>query len=111
MRHLTTGVWEIFIPDLAQGEKYKFEIRARDGEILKKTDPLARAFEAPPQTAAIVHDVSGYVWQDAPWMEARGAEGGWLEKPVSAYEVHLGSWALVPEEGNRFLTYRELAHR
>src|SRR3954451_19366004 len=111
MRHLTTGVWELFIPDLADGEKYKFEIRARDGAILKKTDPFARAFEAPPQTTAIVHDVSRYAWEDGAWMDARAAQGAWLDKPMSAYEVHLGSWARVPEEGNRFLTYRELAHR
>jgi 1,4-alpha-glucan branching enzyme len=111
MRLLTTGVWEIFIPDLRDGEKYKFEIRTRTGEILKKTDPFARAFEAPPQTAAIVHDISQYVWRDQGWMTARAACGAWLDRPMSAYEVHLGSWARVPEEGNRFLTYREMAHR
>ena len=111
MRFLTTGVWEIFIPDFADGEKYKFEIRTRNGAILKKTDPFARAFEAPPQTAAIVHDISRYVWRDGDWMASRPAQGAWLDRPVAAYEVHLGSWARVPEEGNRFLTYREMAHR
>jgi 1,4-alpha-glucan branching enzyme len=111
MRHLATGVWEIFIPDLGDGEKYKFEIRTRSGAILKKTDPFARAFEAPPQTAAIVCDTSTYVWRDGGWMSGRAALGAWLEKPCSIYEVHLGSWARVPEEGNRFLTYRELAGR
>ena len=112
MRFLTAGgIWEIFIPDLPDGEKYKFEIRARTGAILKKTDPFARAFEAPPQTAAIVHDISQYVWRDGDWMTSRPAQGAWLDKPLAAYEVHLGSWARVPEEGNRFLTYREMAHR
>jgi 1,4-alpha-glucan branching enzyme len=112
MRFLTAGgIWEIFIPDLPDGEKYKFEIRARTGAILKKTDPFARAFEAPPQTAAIVHDISQYVWRDGEWMTSRPAQGAWLDKPLAAYEVHLGSWARVPEEGNRFLTYREMAHR
>ena len=111
MRFLETGVWEIFIPAFADGEKYKFEIRTRNGAILKKTDPFARAFEAPPQTAAIVHDSSRYVWEDADWMSARPSQGAWFEKPLSVYEVHLGSWARVPEDGNRFLTYRELAHR
>src|SRR5580765_642596 len=105
------GVWEIFVPDLADGEKYKFEIRAKTGAILKKTDPFARAFEAPPQTASIVHDIGAYAWRDDEWMASRPAQGAWLDKPFSAYEVHLGSWARVPEEGNRFLTYRELAHR
>jgi 1,4-alpha-glucan branching enzyme len=111
MRFLETGVWEIFIPGFADGEKYKFEVRTRNGAILKKTDPFARAYEAPPQTAAIVHDSSRYVWGDADWMSSRPAHGAWLEKPLSIYEVHLGSWARVPEDGNRFLTYRELAHR
>src|SRR5579862_2872102 len=58
------GVWEVFIPDLPDGEKYKFEIRTRTGAILTKTDPFARAFEAPPQSAAIVHDTSTYRWND-----------------------------------------------
>jgi 1,4-alpha-glucan branching enzyme len=111
MRSLITGVWEIFIPDLADGEKYKFEIRAKNGAILKKTDPFAVAFEAPPQTAAIVRDISRYVWGDEEWMASRAAHGAWLDQPVSTYEVHLGSWGRVPEEGNRFLTYREMATR
>jgi 1,4-alpha-glucan branching enzyme len=105
------GVWEIFIPDLGDGEKYKFEIRTRTGAILKKTDPFARAFEAPPQSAAVVHDASGYEWGDADWIAARAGEHAWLERPMSTYEVHLGSWGRVPEEGNRFLTYREMAHQ
>jgi 1,4-alpha-glucan branching enzyme len=108
---LPGGIWEIFIPNLADGEKYKFEIRARSGAILKKTDPYGVAFEVPPQSAAIVHDISRYTWHDAAWMERRAAQGAWLEHPMSIYEVHLGSWARVPEEGNRFLTYREMAHR
>ncbi len=105
------GIWEIFLPDLAEGEKYKFEIRTRTGAILKKTDPFARAFEAPPQSAAVVRDVSRYEWKDAAWLDARAGENAWLERPMSTYEVHLGSWARVPEEGNRFLTYREMAQR
>jgi len=105
------GIWEIFIPNLAEGEKYKFEVRARSGAILKKTDPYGVAFEVPPLSAAIVRDISRYTWHDAAWMERRPAHGAWLEQPMSIYEVHLGSWARVPEEGNRFLTYREMAHR
>ena len=105
------GIWEIFLPDLAEGEKYKFEIRTRDGQILKKTDPFARAFEAPPQSAAVVRDVSRYEWNDAAWLAARAGENAWLDRPMSTYEVHLGSWGRVPEEGNRFLTYREMAQR
>jgi len=106
-----SGVWEIFIPDLPDGEHYKFEIRAKHGELLRKSDPFAVAFEVPPQSASIVRDISGYVWQDEAWMRTRREQGGWLGRPMSVYEVHLGSWARIPEEGNRFLTYSELAHR
>jgi 1,4-alpha-glucan branching enzyme len=106
-----SGVWEIFIPDLPDGEHYKFEIRAKNGELLRKSDPFAVAFEVPPQSASIVRDISGYVWRDDPWMRARREQGGWLTRPMAVYEVHLGSWARIPEEGNRFLSYAELAHR
>jgi 1,4-alpha-glucan branching enzyme len=106
-----SGVWEIFIPDLHDGEHYKFEIRAKSGELLRKSDPFAVAFEVPPQSASIVRDISGYVWRDEAWMRTRGEQSGWLTRPMAVYEVHLGSWARIPEEGNRFLTYTELAHR
>ncbi len=105
------GIWEIFIPELPDGEKYKYEIRTPGGALLKKTDPYGVAFEAPPQTASIVRDISRYQWGDSAWMASRGEQGGWLGRPMSVYEVHLGSWARVPEEGERFLTYRELADR
>ena len=105
------GIWEIFIPDLADGEKYKFEIRTREGALLKKSDPFGVAFEVPPDSASIVRGTSTYEWGDGQWLAGRARLGGWLDRPMAAYEVHLGSWARVPEEGNRFLTYRELAHR
>ncbi len=105
------GVWEIFIPDLPDGEKYKFEIRTGTGALLKKSDPFAFAFEVPPQSASIVRDITRYEWRDGEWMARRETCGTWLDRPMSVYEAHLGSWARVPEEGNRFLTYRELAHR
>ena len=108
---LPGGIWEIFLPNLADGEKYKFEIRTQAGHIVKKSDPFGRAFEVPPQSAAIVRDISRYDWHDGEWMAARESHGSWLEQPMSVYEVHLGSWARVPGEGNRFLSYRELAHR
>ena len=106
-----SGIWELFIPDLPEGERYKFEIRTTGGHLLKKSDPYGFAFEHPPQTASVVRDLSGYDWQDAGWMAARAQMGGWMDRPMSIYEVHLGSWARVPEEGNRVLTYRELASR
>jgi 1,4-alpha-glucan branching enzyme len=105
------GIWEIFIPDLRDGENYKFEIRTKAGEILKKADPFGFAFEVPPQSASVVRDISRYQWRDAAWMAGRRDQGEWLGRPMSIYEVHLGSWARVPEEGNRFLTYPELARR
>jgi 1,4-alpha-glucan branching enzyme len=105
------GVWELFVPDLPDGEKYKFEIRTASGRLLQKSDPFGLAFEIPPSTASIVRDISGYTWHDAEWMASRAAAGAWLERPMAIYEVHLGSWARVPDEGHRFLTYRELASR
>ena len=108
---MPSGVWEIFIPDLPDGERYKFEIRTRSGDLLKKTDPFGFAFEVPPQSASIVRDISGYLWRDEAWMRSRREQDAWLRRPMAVYEVHLGSWARIPEEGNRFLTYTELAHR
>jgi 1,4-alpha-glucan branching enzyme len=105
------GIWEIFVPGLPEGQKYKFEIRTRGGAILKKTDPFARAYEAPPESAAVVRDLSRYAWADGDWMASRRDKGAWLDRAMSIYEVHLGSWARVPEEGDRFLSYRELADR
>ena len=105
------GLWEIFIPDLPDGEKYKFEIRATSGELLKKSDPFGVYFEVPPQSASVVRDISGYAWQDQAWMSRRREQGGLLDRPIAIYEAHLGSWARVPEEGDRPLTYAELADR
>jgi 1,4-alpha-glucan branching enzyme len=105
------GIWELFVPDLADGEKYKFEIRTKAGALLTKTDPFGFAFEVPPRTAAVVRDISGYQWGDGEWMRTRRELGSRLDRPLAIYEVHLGSWARVPEDGNRFLTYREMANR
>jgi 1,4-alpha-glucan branching enzyme len=106
---MPAGVWEIFIPDLPDGEKYKFEILTRTGELLNKSDPFGRGFETPPQTASIVCAISRYEWNDRDWIAGRRSGNGWLNRPVAIYETHLGSWARVPEEGDRFLTYREMA--
>lgn len=105
-----SGIWELFIPGLGQGELYKYEVRTRDGTILVKADPHGFASEFRPRTASVVYDLEGYEWGDEAWMEDR-AQGNRLEEPISIYEVHLGSWMRVPEEGKRFLTYRELADR
>ena len=111
MRSLgSSGVWEIFIPGAHVGQRYKYEIRSRHGEILLKIDPYGTAFEVPPLSASIVTQ-SQYRWNDEEWMRGRAEAGGWFARPMAVYEVHLGSWARIPEEDNRYLTYRELAGR
>lgn len=101
------GVWEIFIPGLTTGVRYKFEIQTQTGEFLLKADPYALASEMRPSTASIVSDVNSYVWNDSAWMEQR-EERQKNDKPLNIYEVHLGSWH---RQGNNFLNYREIAHR
>jgi len=108
MRRLgVSGVWEIFIPVARLGHRYKFELRVRSGEILIKADPFGFEFEVPPLSASIVSSPA-HEWQDADWMDRRADAGSWFERPMAVYEVHLGSWA---REGDRYLTYRELAER
>ena len=106
----SSGVWEIFIPGLKEGELYKFQIKTKQGAILDKCDPYGFEMEMRPSTAARVNLVTGHTWGDERWMMER-SQGNQLSKPISVYEVHLGSWSRVPEEGNRWLTYRELAER
>ena len=106
-----TGLWELFIPDLPERTLYKYDILSHHGDTrLLKADPYARASELRPRTASIVRDLSRYVWNDHTWMAAR-AQWNPLTSPISIYEVHMGSWMRVPEEGNRWLTYEELAHK
>lgn len=103
-----SGVWEIFIPSMRQGDKYKFEIRnAKTGDVFGKADPYARGMELRPQTACYVFETQ-HQWQDEQWLEQR-AEFDWAHKPVSIYEVHLGSWQR--DDAGGFLNYREIAHR
>ena len=110
MRSLgASGVWEIFIPGIEAGSLYKFEIRDTKGAIRVKTDPYGTRFEPPPGNAAIVCRADGFAWNDADWIARRVSRAGNADKPISIYEVHLGSWRRKPEEGNRPLTYREAA--
>ncbi|HVB36982.1 MAG TPA: hypothetical protein VND92_00525, partial [Vicinamibacterales bacterium] len=89
-RLLPNGIWELFVPGLQAGEKYKFEIRARDtGQVQQKVDPYARAFEVPPRSASIVWHDGGYAWGDAAWMAARAEANHWFDRPLSIYEAHL----------------------
>jgi 1,4-alpha-glucan branching enzyme len=103
------GIWEIFVPDLVQGEVYKFEIKSHNnGYMVAKTDPYGFFAELRPRTASVVWDVDHFDWSDDEWMAARPTLQG-LAAPISVYEIHLGSWRRKADEGNRFLTYRELA--
>jgi 1,4-alpha-glucan branching enzyme len=104
-----TGIWEIFIPGLGGGTLYKFEIKSRFNNFLtQKSDPYGFYFERSPKTASIAHDLNQYAWQDQQWMEQRPKKN-WLEAPLSIYEAHLGSWMRATGDGNRYLTYKELA--
>lgn len=104
-----SGVWELFIPDLAPGAAYKFEIRNRhSGQILLKSDPYGQLFEQRPKTASIIADPTPYEWKDQLWMERRKS-ADWQHSPMSVYEVHLGSWQRGPE--GEFLDYHELGER
>ncbi|WP_051340209.1 1,4-alpha-glucan branching protein GlgB [Azospirillum halopraeferens] len=110
-KRVEAGVWEIFVPHAEPGQRYKFEIRGPEGNLLPlKADPYAFRSEMRPQTASVVHGLQAHDWTDGDWMQQR-AQLHAREAPMSVYEVHLGSWARVPEEDNRFLTYDELAER
>jgi 1,4-alpha-glucan branching enzyme len=110
MRRLfPSGVWELFVPDVPPGACYKYEVRTSAGHLLQKADPYAQRFEVPPKSASIISPATLYEWGDREWISRRAAFEGWHDRPMSIYEVHLGSWRRVPEDGNRPLTYRELA--
>jgi 1,4-alpha-glucan branching enzyme len=127
----TSGVWELFIPELKAGDRYKFEIKNHEGHIYEKSDPFGFQQEVRPKTASVVANLETYTWQDQDWLEQRRHQDA-LSHPISVYEVHLGSWMhasaqdpYVLENGDilppvsvaelkpdtRFLTYRELSDR
>jgi 1,4-alpha-glucan branching enzyme len=104
----SSGVWEVFIPGLMEGQKYKYEILDQKGNLHLKTDPYGTYFEAPPHNASIVRSVETYDWEDEAWLKQR-AKTDWKTSPISAYEVHFGSWKRKIEDGGRPFTYREMA--
>ncbi len=107
----SAGVWELFIPRLTHGERYKFELIDANGNLLsQKADPVARASEAAPATASIVAPSKPFRWSDEDWMRARRVERA-LEGAISVYEVHLGSWLRIAEEANRPLDWVEFSQR
>jgi len=110
MRSLgSSGIWELFLPGVEPGARYKYEILAADGELTLKADPYAQEAELPPKTASVVFQPH-HRWSqpDGEWLRERAARKP-LTEPVSIYEAHLGSWRLNPLEGNRSLSYVELA--
>jgi 1,4-alpha-glucan branching enzyme len=103
-----SGIWELFIPGLTSGEYYKYAIRSNNGYCVEKGDPYAFHWETPPQTASVTWQM-GFNWTDTAWLNERAGQPA-LDKPISIYEVHLGSWKRVVENGvSRFMTYREMA--
>jgi 1,4-alpha-glucan branching enzyme len=108
-KHIPGGYWELFVPGLSEGTLYKYQIK-NNGETFEKCDPFGFGAEVPPQTASKVIDLSRYHWHDTSWMGHR-EETKWLDKPISMYEVHLGSWRRPGDDPTRWLTYRDLAHQ
>jgi 1,4-alpha-glucan branching enzyme len=106
----SSGIWELFVPEIGAGALYKYEIITQAGLPRLKTDPFAFKMEQMPGTSSIVVDEEAYTWEDQEWMQDRPHRDAPRE-PMLIYEVHLGSWARVPEENNRPLTYREIAPR
>ena len=103
-----SGIWEGFIAGITPGAIYKYHIKSRyNGYVVDKADPFAVRFEVPPRTASIVWNLD-YRWSDSQWLANRRRANA-LDAAMSIYEVHLGSWRRVPEEGNRSLSFRELA--
>ncbi len=108
-KHIPSGFWELFVPGLEAGAIYKYRIRS--GALAQdKCDPYAFAAELPPRTASMVWDLSRYAWNDQAWLAGRSEAQG-LDRPMSFYEVHLGSWRRDPNRPHQWLGYRELAHQ
>jgi len=104
----SSGVWELFVPELAEGAIYKYEIIGPNGNMVPlKADPYAFRAELRPATGSVVANLDTYKWHDSAWTTQR-AHTNWFDKAVSIYEVHLGAWRRVPEENDRWLTYKEL---
>src|SRR5262249_41581909 len=107
MRRRNGGGWEIFIPGIAEGASYKYNVRSRFHAYQQlKADPYAFCCETPPKSASVVWDIDRYRWHDAEWLERRG-KTDWLKQPVSVYEVHLESWFRGPQ--GQPLTYCEMS--
>ena len=105
-----SGVWELFIPNVFEGQLYKFEIKTQDNKLILKADPFANYSELRPNTASIVYDIDNYDWNDKTWIYKRDTSTN-FKKPMSIYEVHLGSWQKPYPSCDSFLSYRDLANK
>ena len=108
-REDSSGIWETTLAQVGPGALYKYHIESRHGGAVDKADPYAFRAELPPRTASVVWDLD-YRWHDEAWLAQRATSNA-LGAPWSIYELHPGSWRRKPEEGNRWLSYRELAHQ
>ncbi len=109
MRRLDCGVWEIFVPGIADGEMYKYQIKTHQDYLLDKTDPFAFRTQVAPRTASIVHQLGRYHWKDSEWMTAR-PKRDLRTAPMSIYEVHLGSWRRIHDNESNPPVYRSLTY-
>ena len=107
-RRGASGIWEFFMPGVGEGDRYKYEIKGPGGELLPlKADPFGFGAELRPRTASVVRDLRAFDWHDQEWMASRAEKHG-RTRPISIYEVHLGSWRRAAGS-NGYLSYRELA--
>jgi len=109
-RRGSSGIWELFLPGAAAGQKYKYRIKSKFGDVGDRSDPFGFHAELPPCTASVVADLDQYAWNDEPWMRERRSSDP-LRKPISIYEVHLGSWRQDPHRLHGWMNYRDLAHQ
>ena len=105
-----SGIWELFVPNIGAGALYKFRVTDQAGNQVDKSDPYGFQSEVPPRTASIVCDLTAFQWSDQAWLEQREKNKS-LDKPISVYEVHLGSWRQNEGDGPGWMNYRELAHQ
>jgi 1,4-alpha-glucan branching enzyme len=106
----SSGIWEGFVPNVQIGQTYKYVVQGRNGARVEKADPFAFRAELPPSTGSVTWELGRHAWRDDEWMRTRGRRNA-LDAPMSVYEVHLGSWRRVPEEGHRSLRYVEAGER
>ncbi|MFT5301795.1 MAG: 1,4-alpha-glucan branching enzyme [Mariniblastus sp.] len=106
----SSGIWELFLPDVSVGDAYKFRVVDFYDQQIDKADPFGFYAELPPRTASVVAELDGYEWGDTAWMTQRESQDP-LEQPVSVYEMHLGSWRQDDSRENGWMNYREIAHQ